>query len=233
MLVACEFPSPVDHDWKTGWQMEQAAGSTRRKLRRYRQRHGRRPRGRGAPRARSRPLRRHRSSAPSRGSTTTASCCRRCWPARRPSTTSSSTTTPGTRDNGIDLRTGEPSSPSTARARPCAPQSGTVERYDKLLIATGSRPDPSSRCPGADLPGVVTFRDLDDVDAMLAAAAQGRQRRGDRRRPARPRSGRTASPASGMKTTVVHLMPTLMERQLDRRRLPAAEGDREARHRRS
>ena len=42
--------------------------------------------------------------------------------------------------------------------------------------------------PGVDLPGVITFRDLADVEAMLAAAKRGRKRRGDRRRPAGARS---------------------------------------------
>src|SRR3546814_1573141 len=44
--------------------------------------------------------------------------------------------------------------------------------YDKLLLATCSDPF-IIPVPGKDLPGVVTFRDLDDVDKMLAAAASG------------------------------------------------------------
>ena len=42
--------------------------------------------------------------------------------------------------------------------------------YDKLLIATGSDPF-IMPVPGKDLPGVVTFRDLDDVEAMLPRGA--------------------------------------------------------------
>ena len=38
-----------------------------------------------------------------------------------------------------------------------------LEPYDRLLIATGSDPF-IIPVPGRDLPGVVTFRDLDDVD---------------------------------------------------------------------
>ena len=50
---------------------------------RPRQRNGRRPRAGRALRARAGSLRRDRSSAPSRASTTTASCCRRCSRATR------------------------------------------------------------------------------------------------------------------------------------------------------
>jgi hypothetical protein len=45
-----------------------------------------------------------RSSTPSRGSTTTASCSRRCSPARRPSRTSSSTAMPGTSSTASPLQ---------------------------------------------------------------------------------------------------------------------------------
>ena len=41
--------------------------------------------------------------------------------------------------------------------------------YDRLLIATGSTPI-ILPIPGKELPGVVTFRDLADVDAMLESA---------------------------------------------------------------
>ncbi len=68
--------------------------------------------------------------------------------------------------------------------------------------------------PGAELPGVVTFRDLDDVNAMLAAAGKG----GNAVVIGGGLLGLEAAAGlaiNGMKTTVVHLMPTLMERQLD------------------
>src|SRR5258708_10727909 len=67
---------------------------------------------------------------------------------------------------------------------------------------------------GAELPGVVTFRDLDDVNGMLAAA----QKRGHAVVIGGGLLGLEAAAglaAKGMRTTVVHLMPTLMERQLD------------------
>ena len=56
-------------------------------------------------------------------------------------------------------------------------EGGLEVAYDKLILATGSDPV-RLPLPGADLKGVVTFRDLDDVEAMVAAAADaGRARR--------------------------------------------------------
>jgi len=91
--------------------------------------------------------------------------------------------------------------------------SGVEAPYDRLILATGSNPVVLP-LPGKELPGVVTYRDIADVDKMISAArdfkhaivigggllgleaAYGLQKR-------------------GMKVTVVHLLPTLMERQLD------------------
>lgn len=90
---------------------------------------------------------------------------------------------------------------------------GFIERYDKLVIATGSVPF-IVPVPGKDLPGVVAFRDLDDVDAMRRAAASGG-------RAVVIGGGLLGLEAAaglqrqGMEVTVVHLMPTLMERQID------------------
>ncbi len=44
--------------------------------------------------------------------------------------------------------------------------------YDKLIIATGSKPIVIG-VQGHTLPGVLTYRDLDDVNAMLSAARPG------------------------------------------------------------
>ena len=57
-------------------------------------------------------------------------------------------------------------------AKTVTARSGRQERYDTLLIATGSDPF-IIPVPGHDLPGVIGFRDLSDVDAMLAAANKG------------------------------------------------------------
>jgi nitrite reductase (NADH) large subunit len=115
--------------------------------------------------------------------------------------------------HNVDLRKGETVVAIDRAARTVRTQSGVVESYDTLIVATGSRPI-LIPVPGAELPGVVAFRDLDDVNAMLAAARKGGS--------AVVIGGgllgleaAAALAAQGMKTTVVHLMPTLMERQLD------------------
>jgi nitrite reductase (NADH) large subunit len=90
---------------------------------------------------------------------------------------------------------------------------GTVEPYDKLIIATGSVPF-IIPVPGNNLAGVVTYRDLDDVNTMMIAARS-------RGRAVVIGGGLLGLEAAaglneqGMDVTVVHVMPTLMERQLD------------------
>lgn len=92
-------------------------------------------------------------------------------------------------------------------------EAGAETPYDRLVLATGSDPI-LLPLPGGKLPEVMTFRDLADVDHLVAAtktarravvigggllgleAASGLQRR-------------------GLAVTVVHLMGHLMERQLD------------------
>jgi nitrite reductase (NADH) large subunit len=99
------------------------------------------------------------------------------------------------------------------KAQTVTAQSGRVEPYDRLLIATGSDPF-IIPVPGKDLEGVVTFRDLDDVDKMLAAAQKG----GHAVVIGGGLLGLEAAHGlalRGMDVTVIHLMPTLMERQLD------------------
>ena len=90
---------------------------------------------------------------------------------------------------------------------------GTEAPYDRLLLATGSAPIVLP-VPGADLPGVRTYRDLADTDAMIRAA--------ERYASAVVIGGgllgleaANGLRARGMAVTVVHLMPWLMERQLD------------------
>ena len=115
--------------------------------------------------------------------------------------------------NGIILYKGHKIVGIDRAAKTLKSDRGVVTRYDKLVIATGSQPF-ILPVPGHNLPGVLTYRDLDDVNAMLLAAqstakavvigggllgleaAAGLQSR-------------------GMDVTVLHLMPTLMERQLD------------------
>ncbi len=116
-------------------------------------------------------------------------------------------------DNFITLHAGDPAAAIDTKARTVTSQSGKTVPFDRLLLATRSKPIVPP-IPGLNLPGVCAFRDLRDVDTMIAAsetyqravvigggllgleAAWGLKRR-------------------GMAVAVVHLMPTLMERQLD------------------
>jgi nitrite reductase (NADH) large subunit len=114
---------------------------------------------------------------------------------------------------GITLHSGDPIVEVDRKRRTVRSKSGVVVSYDRLLMATGSDPI-MLPLPGKDLPGVVTFRDLDDVSRML-------ERSGDGRRAVVIGGGLLGLEAAhglslrGMHVTVVHLLDTLMERQLD------------------
>ncbi|NQV55032.1 MAG: NAD(P)/FAD-dependent oxidoreductase, partial [Rhodospirillales bacterium] len=99
------------------------------------------------------------------------------------------------------------------RKRIVVADDGTEAPYDRLLIATGSNPF-IIPVPGADLPGVVSFRNIADVDAMIDAAANYSNAVviGGGLLGLEAASGLLQR---GMKVTVIHLMDTLMERQLD------------------
>jgi nitrite reductase (NADH) large subunit len=115
--------------------------------------------------------------------------------------------------NGIALVAGDPVVAIDRAAKTVTTRGGASESYDRLLIATGSDPF-IIPVPGKDLPGVIAFRDMDDVDTMLAAADAG----GDAVVIGGGLLGLEAAHGlslRGMKVTVIHLMPTLMERQLD------------------
>jgi nitrite reductase (NADH) large subunit len=117
------------------------------------------------------------------------------------------------RDNAIDLIAGDPVVAIDRAAKTVTSRAGRTVGYDRLLIATGSDPF-IIPVPGHDLPGVIGFRDMNDVDAMLAAAARG----GDAVVIGGGLLGLEAAHGlslRGMTVTVLHLMPTLMERQLD------------------
>ncbi len=116
-------------------------------------------------------------------------------------------------ENGITLITGDPVSRIDRQARTITSASGRVVSYHRLLIATGSRPL-APPIPGLELPGVSAFRDIADVDKMLAAARE-------HRRAVVIGGGLLGLEAAwglkqrGMSVALVHLMPNLMERQLD------------------
>ncbi|MFY8151820.1 MAG: NAD(P)/FAD-dependent oxidoreductase, partial [Hyphomicrobiales bacterium] len=84
--------------------------------------------------------------------------------------------------------------------------------YAKLVLATGSDPIRLSK-PGMDLPGVVAFRDHQDVGAMLAAA--GPATRAVVIGGVLGIEAAWGLAATGTQVTLVHLMDRLMERQLD------------------
>jgi nitrite reductase (NADH) large subunit len=116
-------------------------------------------------------------------------------------------------DNEITLVCGDTVVAIDRKIQTVVARSGRTESYDKLILATGSDPF-IIPVPGHDLQGVVTFRDMDDVGAMLRAADGG----GDAVVIGGGLLGLEAAHGltlRGMKVTVIHLMPTLMERQLD------------------
>jgi nitrite reductase (NADH) large subunit len=117
------------------------------------------------------------------------------------------------RRNNIELRVGRRVTQVDAAAKTVTAQDGSVAPFDTLLLATGS----SAWMPpiaGLDKQGVFAFRTLDDTRALLERA--------------RPRAkavvigggllGLEAArglQVQGCDVTVIHLMDTLMERQLD------------------
>ena len=121
------------------------------------------------------------------------------------------------RENGITLHAGWKVSRvdrvrRVVHAENAAGETMSAE-YDRLLLATGSNPF-ILPIPGKDLEGVIAYRDIADTNAMIEAsekyqravvigggllgleAANGLMKR-------------------GMQVSVIHVMPTLMERQLD------------------
>lgn len=117
-------------------------------------------------------------------------------------------------DNNINLHTGKTITEIDRAKCEVVADDGSRTPYDRLVIATGSNPF-MIPVPGIDLEGVVSYRDIHDVDKMLDTsktyknavvvgggllgleAAYGLQKQ-------------------GMDVTVVHLMDTLMERQMDK-----------------
>ena len=116
-------------------------------------------------------------------------------------------------ENDITLVTSDAVTRIDRLARTVTSASGLTVPYDRLLIATGSRPL-APPIPGLGLPGVCAFRDIADVDKMLAAAKT-------HKRAVVIGGGLLGLEAAwglkqrGMSVALVHLMPTLMERQLD------------------
>jgi len=120
-------------------------------------------------------------------------------------------------DNGITLYTGKEVTEIDRARRRVVARDGTSAEYDRLLLATGSRPF-MIPVPGNDKDGVVAFRDIHDVETMLDAARSNRKAVviGGGLLGLEAANGLMKQ---GMEVTVVHLLDSLMERQLDK---PAA-----------
>ena len=116
-------------------------------------------------------------------------------------------------EHGITLHLGQAVTAIDRVRRRVVAADGRTADYDRLLIATGSTPFVPP-VPGTDLNGVIAYRDIADTTAMIDAAARYRQAvvigggllgleaaNGLMRR--------------GMQVTVLHLVDTLMDRQLD------------------
>ncbi len=86
--------------------------------------------------------------------------------------------------------------------------------YDKLLIATGSMPF-MLPLPGADLQGVMPYRDLDDVNRMLDAASLPGARAVVIGGGLLGLEAAAGLRLRGMEVVVLHVMGHLMDRQLD------------------
>ncbi|WP_028312598.1 nitrite reductase large subunit NirB [Derxia gummosa] len=117
-------------------------------------------------------------------------------------------------DNGITLHVGKRVVKIDRAAKFVETADGLRADYDELLIATGSNPF-MLPVPGADLPGVIAYRDIADTDAMIEAAKVHRHA-------VVIGGGLLGLEAAnglklrGMDVTVVHVADWLMERQLDR-----------------
>jgi nitrite reductase (NADH) large subunit len=116
------------------------------------------------------------------------------------------------RDRGVTLRYGARATAVDVAARTITLADGAQIGFSKAVFAIGSRPIWLSM-PGMELPGVMTFRDIGDVDAMRTAAPGARV--------VVIGGGLLGLEAahglakSGTRVTLVHLMDRLMERQLD------------------
>jgi nitrite reductase (NADH) large subunit len=115
--------------------------------------------------------------------------------------------------NGITLYKGHKVTEIDRAAKTVRSEHGVTAPYDKLVIATGSVPL-ILPVPGNDLPGVLSYRDLDDVNAMLVAA-QSRAKAVVIGGGLLGLEAAAGLASRDMDVTVLHLMPTLMERQLD------------------
>jgi nitrite reductase (NADH) large subunit len=115
--------------------------------------------------------------------------------------------------HGITLHTGKKVTKIDRKNRFVEADDGTRSEYDRLLLATGSKPF-ILPIPGADLDGVVGFRDIADVDQMIRASSSYKHA-------VVIGGGLLGLEAAnglklrGMDVSVVHIAPWLLERQMD------------------
>ena len=116
-------------------------------------------------------------------------------------------------ENGITLHAGKKVIEVDRVRRIVRAEDGTAADYDRLVLCTGSNPF-ILPVPGKDLPGVLAYRDIADTQAMIDASQKYR-------RAVVIGGGLLGLEAAnglmrrGMEVSVVHVMPSLMERQLD------------------
>ena len=115
------------------------------------------------------------------------------------------------RDRGVTVRYGVRATAIDPAARTVTLASGTQLTFSKLVLATGSLPIMLD-LPGKDLPGVLTFRDINDVDTIAARKGARVVVIGGGLLGLEAAYGLAKAKAQ---VTVVHLMDRLMERQLD------------------
>lgn len=117
------------------------------------------------------------------------------------------------RANNIRLRCGDPLIQLDTGNLAITTASGWQTQFSRIVIATGSRPVVPA-IPGNSLPGVMSFRTLDDVALMQDFARQGQ-------RAVVVGGGLLGLEAAyglnhlGLDVTVVHNSDNLMNRQLD------------------
>ncbi len=116
--------------------------------------------------------------------------------------------------NGITLYTGQTVTEINTEAQTVTSDKGLTVPYDKLIIATGSNPF-MLPLPGADKEGVMAYRTIRDCEMMIDAAKTYKKA-------VVIGGGLLGLEAArgflnlGMQVDVVHIVDTVMERQLDR-----------------
>ena len=117
------------------------------------------------------------------------------------------------KDNHITLHAGKKVVSVDRVRRVVRAADGTEESYDRLLMCTGSNPF-ILPIAGKDLKGVIAYRDIADTNEMIETAKHYKKA-------VVIGGGLLGLEAAnglmlrGMDVSVVHVMPTLMERQLD------------------